>query len=68
MNNSFKKGDLVMPSEIIEGYKPKIVGVVLNVKRQDDGKTHHVLWVDPDGCFEAWHYENGISLYKEGVD
>lgn len=61
--SEFKKGDLVVPTD--ENYKAKAVGVVLKIGRQDDGRTHQVLWVDPDGCFESWHYENGISLYKK---
>lgn len=60
--SDFKKGDLVIPAD--DNYS-KCVGVVVRVERQEDGRTHQVLWVDPDGCFEAWHYENGIKFHEE---
>lgn len=63
----FKKGDLVIPEEV-DGFQKPPVGLVLEVGRQPDGKTHHILWVDSEGCFESWHYENAISHYnKKGV-
>jgi hypothetical protein len=60
---SLKKGDLVVPVPYEVLTPQKSVGVVLEVGRQEDGKTHRILWVDTDGCFQQWHYENGIKLY-----
>ncbi len=63
--NNFKKGDLVVPSGhyTFDGNAP--VGLIIEVGKQPDGKTHHILWVDSEGSFESWHYENAIIHYKK---
>lgn len=60
--SNFKKGDLVTPAPV-SGFTKPPVGLVIKIGKQPDGKTHHILWVDSGGCFEAWHYENGIVPY-----
>ena len=64
MSNNFKKGDLVIPDGLYNFHKPP-VGLVIEVGNQPDGKTHHILWVDAEGSFESWHYENAIKHYKK---
>mgnify|MGYP001280559903 FL=1 len=64
MSSNFKRGDLVVPEPVVGFSKPP-VGLVLEVGKQPDGKTHYILWVDSEGCFESWHYENAIEHYKK---
>ncbi len=67
MSSIFKKGDLVVP-EPVAGFEKPPVGLILEVGKQPDGKTHHILWVDSEGCFESWHYIDAIAHYKKGEE
>lgn len=64
MNDDFKKGDLVIPESFQVLREKPPVGLILQIGKQPDGKTHHILWVDSEGCFESWHYENQFIHYN----
>ncbi len=57
-------GSLVRPAEKSEKRSCKALGVVIDLGRLQDGKTHHVFWTDDEGFFKSWHYVDSMEPFN----